>query len=438
LADVHNQGSLVIGAATEIRDRMINDGAVTQTSSTYTAIVNGAFAELSGNGVWGTPQTLLAFSVGLQSPGVFVHGPHHTLQGRGNINVGSRGSFINRGTIISNGTTPLTIALSEGATMQQQGSLVVESARTLEVQINDERFINRGIIDAVGTFQLKRMNVGSVELRNAPGAELHVNSIFTVSSPNTNGFAISLWNQQGALLAGQGKVNLYRALANHETLLRNSGTLRPEGASDAFGDLFVSGNFQQDATGVLQIELGGPAATGDFDSLQVIDGRAFLGGTLDIALVNGYDPAIGDSFEILTNEGEEIQNVFDVFAAPALAGRWWSLDYQTDKVVLGVKAITADFDGNGFVDGDDLDDWQLASQGGTPAGDADGDGDSDGRDFLAWQRQFGAGINPLGTSVAVPEPTTALLLVHGFVLCLWRTRKKGRHVGRPAILRSNT
>ncbi len=144
--------------------------------------------------------------------------------------------------------------------------------------------------------------------------------------------------------------------------------------------------------------------------MQIIDGTAFLGGALDIALVNGYDPVIGDSFEIVTNEGEEIQNVFDVFSAPALAGRWWTLDYQTDKVVLEVNAITADFDGNGYVDGDDLDDWQLASQGGTAAGDADGDGDSDGRDFLAWQRQFGAGINPVAASVAVPEPNVFVLL----------------------------
>jgi hypothetical protein len=140
-------------------------------------------------------------------------------------------------------------------------------------------------------------------------------------------------------------------------------------------------------------------------------GHAELGGTLVVNPIATFDPPIGHEYTLIDTQGGTVAGVFDSVGLPALAGRWWSLDYQTDKVVLGVKAITADFDGNGFVDGDDLDDWQLASQGGTAAGDADGDGDSDGRDFLAWQRQFGAGIDPLGTSTAVPEPGTLVLLI---------------------------
>jgi hypothetical protein len=61
-----------------------------------------------------------------------------------------------------------------------------------------------------------------------------------------------------------------------------------------------------------------------------------------------------------------------------------------------------------------------------PAGDFDWDGDVDGRDLLEWQRNpnlgnladwqqsYGAGL--LATAVAVPEPSTLLLLIVATVL----------------------
>jgi hypothetical protein len=65
-----------------------------------------------------------------------------------------------------------------------------------------------------------------------------------------------------------------------------------------------------------------------------------------------------------------------------------------------------DFNGDGFVDAGDLDDWTIGIAGGSVAGDADADGDSDGADFLAWQRTLGAGG---ASTAAVPEPATHTL-----------------------------
>ena len=73
----------------------------------------------------------------------------------------------------------------------------------------------------------------------------------------------------------------------------------------------------------------------------------------------------------------------------------------------------ADFNGDGFVDGDDLPNWKTGS--GTPTGagrtqgDADLDGDVDGNDFLVWQQRLGNGLPVLGASNAVPEPTAIAL-----------------------------
>jgi hypothetical protein len=59
---------------------------------------------------------------------------------------------------------------------------------------------------------------------------------------------------------------------------------------------------------------------------------------------------------------------------------------------------SADFTGDGEVDGDDFVQWKgdFGVDGGS---DADGDGDSDGVDFLAWQREWDGGAG----GVAVPE-----------------------------------
>ncbi len=412
LANVHNLGSLVIGSsiATQFLGKTTNDGTVTQTyaSGVY---FGGPFAELTGNGVWGTTNVALAFEVGSSTiPSIFTHGAMHTIQGGGKINV-ANGAFINRGTVIANSATPLVIAIAQGATIQQQGWLAVNSTRTMEIQFNDELFVNRGIIDAMGTFQLRRMNAGPVEFRNAPGAELHIDTVFNA---NQNGFKVSLWNQQGALMAGHGNVNLYRSSTNHETLLRNSGVIRPEGTATEVGEISISGNFQQDSSGLLKLDLSSPAS-GEFDALHITEGHVLLGGTLEISLLDAYDPSIGDSFEILTNIAGLVSGTFDQFDAPALSGRWWSLDYQSDRLVLEVNPITADFNSDGVVDGFDLAAWQSANQVGSNAADADGDGDSDGRDFLAWQRQYGSGIGPVGLVAVVPEPSGIVLLFVGII-----------------------
>lgn len=78
-----------------------------------------------------------------------------------------------------------------------------------------------------------------------------------------------------------------------------------------------------------------------------------------------------------------------------------------------IPNITADFDLDGDVDGDDFLAWQsgfgLQSGACRLDGDADSDGDVDGDDFLIWQTEFGSGDG--SASGAVPEPTAFVLLI---------------------------
>ena len=98
-------------------------------------------------------------------------------------------------------------------------------------------------------------------------------------------------------------------------------------------------------------------------------------------------------------------------------------DVFWDPQAIYVAPMPGDFDGNGAVDTCDLEDWMsghgIASGAARTDGDADSDGDVDGSDYVLWQRNFGAappGLAALGA--AVPEPSTAVLLLAGWLgLC---------------------
>ena len=169
--------------------------------------------------------------------------------------------------------------------------------------------------------------------------------------------------------------------------------------------------YEQTAAGTLQIELGGTAA-GEYDQLDV-NALAQLDGSLKLFLVDlgggMFAPEIGDAWQIVqagTVSGEFYGGLNDAFAALP-SDRVWNLDYEADYVLLQVLALlSADFDGDGDVDGLDFLIWQR-SFGVDDGGDADGDGDTDGEDFLAWQTQFGSSAGE-GSSV-IPEPNELLL-----------------------------
>src|SRR5262249_4123262 len=75
------------------------------------------------------------------------------------------------------------------------------------------------------------------------------------------------------------------------------GQVQPGGAGAA-GTLTVTGNYTQTATGVLDIELGG-TAPGQCDVFAV-GGLATLDGTMNVTLINGFNPSLGDAFKVLT------------------------------------------------------------------------------------------------------------------------------------------
>ena len=119
-----------------------------------------------------------------------------------------------------------------------------------------------------------RVAVGDVDPQNIPGGDLHI-------GPNGE-------------LRGNGTVSF--DVANLSGVVDPGGSDAPEGAP---GVLTVTGNFEQQAGGRLLIEIGGTQRGIEYSALDVSD-DVTLDGELEIRIVNGFEPQLGDTFEIMT------------------------------------------------------------------------------------------------------------------------------------------
>ena len=93
---------------------------------------------------------------------------------------------------------------------------------------------------------------------------------------------------QGGKLYGKG-------LVQGQVVVVQGGIFAP---GDSPGIFSIQGGYQQNAGGELDIVIGGTTAGTGFSQVK-INGTATLGGTLNVMLVNGYQPAPGQSFQIV-------------------------------------------------------------------------------------------------------------------------------------------
>jgi hypothetical protein len=103
--------------------------------------------------------------------------------------------------------------------------------------------------------------------------------------------AASFVNVVGGTIAGDGELDV-----DSTTAAIHAGTLAPGSSA---GKLTVRGTLPLSPTANIAIEIGGITRTVAYDWLAVT-GSATLTGTLDITLINGYEPEIGDTFTIVT------------------------------------------------------------------------------------------------------------------------------------------
>jgi hypothetical protein len=207
-------------------------------------------------------------------------------------------------------------------------------------------------------------------------------------------------NMEGGILRGNGTVFVGTGPVNGA--VRNLGGRVEPG--NGIGRLNITGDFSNLDEGTLAIQLGGTTSVTQYDVLAMTR-FAFLDGSLEVTLANGFVPSVGNMFTFITTAANGVFGEFENLQLPG--GFQWDVDYLSNSVVLKVIGLGS-------------------------AGDFDGDGDVDGRDLLIWQRnpsvgnladwQANFGNGSLSAVSAVPEPASLFLMAFASVTLSWRRR----------------
>lgn len=196
------------------------------------------------------------------------------------------------------------------------------------------------------------------------------------------------------------------------------GDLRP-GASP--GEVSFGGDVVLGTLSTTQVELAGTAPGVEYDRLTIA-GDVSLAGELAVALIDGFFPTPGEEFEIMTFSSRSGE--FDTVTGAGLIDPDTVLVpvYAATDLTL-VTAIAGDVNLDGTVNGLDANviSANFLSSGGYADGDVNFDGVVNGLDANLISIHF-LQSNP---ARAIPEPTTATLLLIG--LAMWtERRRKGR------------
>ena len=447
--NIRDGASLMGAGAVETQGQLNNDGEISAGmfllfgfggELTLNAIDNGTL-DLDGGAELVFEPGLAAFTLPGGFPGTFP-GQLNDEFGRisavnGNLRVISRlaDSFDGTATIGAGRTMTFRQPWGFGGNLVMRGGTLAGAKVNFGGTTNAESGVSTiaaplstGLFTRINVRNGAQLNFTPEYLGSSTGAQdfggsfnVETVGVLHVDVPGTSwNLKRSLTMAAGSRVQGDDIINLGRIQGAGELAVAgvaNSGVVAP-----AF-DLRIPGLFNQSSTGRLEIDLAGLVQGAGYDVLRA--GTAQLAGTLAITLADGFLPAVGTRFDLLT--AGFVSGAFNGFElnVPDDVRFNGHLNYETGKVSFHVTQarFTADFDGDGDVDAGDMGAWASAFQGAPAflgAGDADGDGDADGADMLMIQRQMGrriatlptrphvgGGIGGGGVFQNVPEPAPA-------------------------------
>ncbi|MFO0796476.1 MAG: tandem-95 repeat protein [Gemmataceae bacterium] len=172
-------------------------------------------------------------------------------------------------------------------------------------------FLLNGQLDEVGVYNRALSPAELTELTQYRGT-VGTTVVQTGGTTTVNGTLVAPGGASvaaGATFKGAGTV---------QGSLTNAGTVAP-GNSPGF--LNVTGDYTQAAGGTLELEVAGRNPNvPEFDRLRVT-GTAYLDGTVRVNLLDGFQPALGDNFQVLTAAARVGQFAAHEYPAPGGAGR---------------------------------------------------------------------------------------------------------------------
>ncbi len=408
--------------------RIVSGGTVTlasQAGSRGEVVVNGSNSlwTITGSLVTGADDATITISNGgvirtsvvpsfLANSRIILDGGRLESTAAGNIS--HQGWLEGSGVIDAGGFNIL------GTTGQVYGGPGDHLVVTSTVSVGGHLDLNGGQLDA-GTSVTVVVN-GKADLRNggtlrsgSTGLQIFIGGQFAVTGGQGDIFG-AVSNSAGGEIAIVGD-----SIAVFHDAVTNNGTIAIAPGSQ----MVTLENLAFAAGSALSVQLAAvdPTAkpTEGFGQ-AVASGQAMLAGDLSVSLVDGFQPTLGDSFQIVTAGGGR-SGTFATENLPAASGFLdWDVVYTSNAVTLAVvPALTGDYNANGVVDAADYVVWRKTlSQAGTAlAADGNRNGTIDSGDYDVWRTNFGASAGFGGVSTeqfTIPEPSKLALLAIGILL----------------------
>ena len=290
--------------------------------------------------------TILANSA--KNPKVLTIAPDATLgfTNNGKLMV-SKGNVLNIAGLFNNvsGTTLSAGAYTLTGTLELQGviatnaaniTLTGTTAQILNSSTNSNALAELAANTALGSLSLQsgqvlttatslsnagKITVGTGSTLSLAGSYTQTAGTTTIDGTLTAPTGLTL---QNGSLVGKGKLG--GAMTSGASVTAGDSATKP-------GKLTVIGSYTQNSTGTLNISIAGSAA-GTYGQVAVSNGVS-LGGTLSIKLVNGFVPAIGDTFSIVT--GSAVTGQFAAVKGLSInSGEHFEIAYTPTAVTLTV------------------------------------------------------------------------------------------------------
>jgi hypothetical protein len=295
---------LFSGTVSAVGDLRVSSG--TADFSSASAQISVASLEQSGGTLTGSNTLVVAGPASWTSGTMSGSGTTLLMDGLG---LGGTSKTLNQRTLVlSGGTAAMNtnvsfISMRNGATFTNQGTVELSNDGGLG---NNQGFFDGG--SGSGAFNnhgtLRKLATGNSGTSRFSGIAVTNTGVVDVQA--------AVLSFSGGFTQTAGTTRLSGGtLASATPLMINGGTLKGSGTvqgdvsnsgivapGPAAATLQIAGAYTQTVDGTLSVELGGAAAA-QFDRLEV-SGSATLAGALDVSLLDGFQPALGQQFEVMT------------------------------------------------------------------------------------------------------------------------------------------
>jgi hypothetical protein len=373
------------------------DGTIGFSSTTYTG--NGA-AVFNVAGASQVIFTNMAIAGTVRGTGTGTMRSAGTLTASGNVTLNTAQTFGLLGNLTATGpANSLTNAGSlstAGAGNLTYTGVFTNAASGTWVEQSNARFFNSVSINNLGTMEIRDINmvdnagtniitnagtlikttlggaISSVRLTNTGVIDVQQGS-FTLSGTFTqpNASARTLI-RSGATLAGGAKTYATGQLEGRGS---HNGNVTLTAATISPGDpIASSGTFNINGTLTMQpgsaIEIDVPAPDNPTSDRVIVSNQAAVAGTVVVNVPSGYNPPLGEVYEIIRSNTSQRTGTFTSLVINADAGITFGLTYSPTSVLLTVLSTNCDdidFNNNDvYPEDQDVVDFFNVLAGGTP------------------------------------------------------------------------